>query len=67
MVDSQDPMIELMNLLRELSRNQMQINETQRLMQETLQKLVEGKIIGEQNGHSDDSVMGRKNSQPSCS
>jgi len=36
-------MIELMDLLRELSRNKRKINKTQRLMQETLQKLAEGK------------------------
>ena len=67
MIDPQDPMTELMNLLRELDKNQIQINETQRLMQETLQKLSEGKTTGEQNGHSDDSVSGRTNFQPSRS
>ena len=67
MTDHQDPTIELMNLLRELNINQMQINETQRLMQETLQKLAEGKTTGEQNGHSDDSISGRTNFQPSLS
>lgn len=56
-----------MNLLRELNKNQMQINETQRLMQETLQKLAEGKTTREQNGHSDDFVLGRKNFHPSRS
>ena len=61
MADHQDPIAELMNLLRELSRNQIQINETQRMMQETLQKLSEGKMTKEQNGHSDDSVSGRAN------
>jgi hypothetical protein len=58
MADHQDPTTELMNLLREMNKNQMQINETQRLMQETLQKLAEGKTTGEQNGHSADSVSG---------
>ena len=67
MADHQDPTTELMNLLRELNRNQIQINETQRLMQETLQKLSKGKTTGEQNGHSDDSISGRANFQPSRS
>ncbi len=67
MVGHQDPIIEFMNLLRELNRNKMQINETQRLMQETLQKLAKGKTTREQNGHSDDSFSGRENFQPSRS
>ena len=67
MADHQDPMTEPMDLLRELNRNQRQISETQRLMQETLQKLAEGKTTEEQNGYSDDSVLGRTNFQPSHS
>ena len=39
MADHQDLTTKLMDLLRELNRNKMQINETQSLMQETLQKL----------------------------
>ena len=56
--------IELVALLRELVRNQAQINDTQRLMEETLKKLADNKISGEQNGHSADLVLGKANSHP---
>ena len=38
---------ELIALLRDLARNQAQITDTQRLMEETLKKLAENKISGE--------------------
>ena len=50
---------ELVALLRDLARNQAQITDTQWLMEETLKKLAENKISGEQNGHSADSVADR--------
>ena len=43
---------ELIALLRDLTRNQTQITDTQRLMEETPKKLAENKVSGEQNGHS---------------
>lgn len=55
---------EFVVLLRELARNQAQINDTQRRMEETLKKLVDNKISGEQNGHSTDLVLGKANSHP---
>lgn len=36
-------------------------------MEETLKKLAENKIFGEQNGHSVDSVLGKSNPQPARS
>ena len=59
--------IELVVLLRELVRNQAQITDTQRLMEETLKKLADYKIFGEQNGHSADSVSGKSNPHPARS
>ena len=50
---------ELVALLRDLARNQAQITDTQRLMEETLKKLAENKISREPNGHSVDSVVGK--------
>ena len=57
-------------LLRELARNQAQINNTQQLMEKTLKKLIDNKISGEQNGHNTDSMSSKANphlarSQPS--
>ena len=57
----------LVALLRELARNQAQITDMQRLMEETLKKLAENKISGEQNGHSADSVSGKAHPQPTRS
>ncbi len=64
--------VELIALLRDLARNQAQIIDTQRLMEETLKKLAENKISGEPNGHSENSVAGRSHphtahSRPSMS
>ena len=67
MEDHQDPMIELTDLLRDLNTIQKKINETQRLMQETLQKLAKRKITREKNGHSKNSILGRTKFQPSHS
>ena len=50
---------ELIALLRDLARNQAQITDTQRLMEETLKKLAKNKISGEPNGHSEDLMAGR--------
>ena len=61
MVDQEPTLAELMALLRDLLRNQAQINDTRRLMEETLKKLVDNKISGEQNGHSADSMSGKAN------
>ena len=47
--------------MRELEKNQAQVNDTQRLMEETLKKLADNKISREQSGHSTDSVLGKAN------
>lgn len=58
---------ELMTLLRVLSRNHALIYDTQRLMEETLSKLVDNKISGQQNGHKADSVSDKANPHATCS
>jgi len=57
----------LVALLRDLAQNQAQITDTQQLMEETLKKLAENKISGEQNGHSVDSVAGKSHPHPTRS
>ena len=54
----------LVALLRELARNHAQINDTQRLMEETLKKSTNNKISGEQNGRNMDSVLSEANPHP---
>ena len=54
---------ELVALLRDLARDQAQINDTQRLMEETLKKLTNNKISREQNSPSADMVSGKSNPQ----
>lgn len=67
MADQEPSAAELLALLRDLAKNQVQINETQRLMEETLRKLADNKVSGEQNGHSANSVLGQANHHPACS
>ena len=57
----------LVALLRDLAQNQAQITDTQRLVEETLKKLAENKISGEQNGHNADSVVGKSHPHPASS
>ena len=59
--------VKLVALLMDLARNQAQINDTQRLMEENLKKFAENKIFGEQNGHNTDSVAGRSHPHPARS
>ena len=58
---------ELVALMRELARNKAQINNTQRLMEKTLKKLIDNKISGEQKGHNADSVSSKANPHPARS
>ena len=58
---------ELVALLRELVRNEAQINDIQRLMEETLKKLADNKISKEQNGHIVDLESSKENPNPRCS
>ena len=67
MEDQQDPSAQVMALLRELSRNQIQLNDTQWLMEETLRKLAESKVSIEQNVQSDNLIAGRANPEPTRS
>jgi len=67
MVDRAPTPADVMALLRDLSRNQAQINDTQQLTEETFRKLVDNKISGEQNGHGTNSVSRKVNPHPTHS